>query len=36
MSEGTFAHVHEFAVAPVRARGEVWPVVFAGVEEETL
>ena len=36
VAKGAFACVHEFAVAPVRTRGEIWPVVFAGVEEEPL
>jgi hypothetical protein len=32
MAEGAFTDVHEFAVAPVRAGGEIGPVVFARVE----
>src|SRR5699024_9605323 len=34
--KGAFANVHQLAVAPVRARGEIRPVVVLRVEESTL
>ncbi|GMG36276.1 unnamed protein product [Aspergillus oryzae] len=36
VAEGAFANVHKFAIPPVRADGEVRPVVVARVEEESL